>query len=47
MVLECTAAGAICSMGMSVVLERLKTDVLVLEVLLSGESAGAEIVMVL
>ena len=42
MVLEILESGAICCMGVSVVLKRLEV-----EVMLSGKSAGAGIVMVL
>ena len=47
MVLEILESGAICCMGVSVVLKRLEADVLEEEVMLSGKSAGAGIVMVL
>ena len=49
MVLEVLESGAICRSCVSVVLQRLKTDVLVVGVTLSvdGESAGAGTVMVL
>ena len=47
MVLEILESDAICSVGVLVVLKRLETDVLEVEVLVSGESAGAGIVMVL
>ena len=49
MVLEMLDSGAICCVCVPVVLERLKTDVPVVGVMLSidGESAGAGTVMVL